>query len=104
MSFVVGSGQLLRGFEEAVQGMAVGEKKTVTLPPEEAYGPEGSSPPETVPVSALPEDLEAGEEFTVAEGITGTVVAIHGDYAWVQVPHPLEGETLTFEIELVEIQ
>ena len=104
ISFVLGSGQLLQGFEDAVRGMAVGETKTFSIPPAEAYGEEGSTAPETVPLSALPEGLEVGEEFSPVEGVTGKVVAIQGEYAWVQVPHPLEGETLNFEIEVVDVQ
>lgn len=42
LTFVVGSGQLIQGFDEAVVGMKVGETKTVEIPPEKAYGPEGS--------------------------------------------------------------
>jgi len=42
LTFSAGAGQMIAGFDKAVMGMAVGDKKTVTLPPEEAYGPAGS--------------------------------------------------------------
>ena len=57
LEFEVGSGQVIPGFEKAVEGMSVGESKTINIPAEEAYGPHQPELVQDVPNSALPEDL-----------------------------------------------
>jgi FKBP-type peptidyl-prolyl cis-trans isomerase 2 len=104
LTFTVGSGQMIPGFDEGVRGMALGEKKTVTIPPEDAYGEVDGTAPQTAPLAQLPEGIKVGDEFEPADGVKGRVLAVFGDYAWVQINHELAGKTLTFEIEVVDIQ
>ena len=57
LEFAVGSGMVIAGFDKAVEGMAVGESKSVKIPPEEAYGPRHEQLVQEVPKSALPDDI-----------------------------------------------
>ena len=111
IEFQAGVGQMIPGFDNAVIGMGVGEKKTVTVGPEEAYGehnPEGivmvtkeSFPPDFTPE---PETVIQGRNDK-DEPITALVIEIreNGD-AILDLNHPLAGESLTFDIEILDVQ
>ncbi len=110
LEFTLGQGQLIPGFEKGVMDMAVNEKKTVNIPFAEAYGerredmmqevPKNQLPPEIKPevgmglVSQTPEGQEM--RLTIAEVKDETIV--------VDANHPLAGQDLTFEIEVLEIK
>ena len=61
LQFTLGSGQVIPGFEKAVEGMAVGDSKSVNIPPEDAYGLRHEQMVQDVPKNALPDDLEPEE-------------------------------------------
>ncbi len=109
LAFQLGKGMVVPGFETAVTGMEVGEKKTVTFPSDEAYGPRLDQLVFTVPRENLPEgyDPKEGERLGMEtkDGRQMDVVVIKADAASVQLDanHPLAGEDLTFHVELVEI-
>jgi peptidylprolyl isomerase len=109
LEFTVGSGQVIPGFEKAVEGMAVGDSKTVNIPPEDAYGPRHDQMIQQVPKSALPDDLNPTEGMALqARGQDGqvlnlTVTAVDTDSITVDGNHPLAGKPLNFDIQLVEI-
>jgi len=109
LEFQLGSGQVIPGFEQAVTGMAVGESKTVSIAPEDAYGPHNEQAVQDVPKSALPPDLEPVEGMMLQaqnqdqQPIQLTVVSVSEDSITVDANHPLAGKTLNFEISLVEI-
>jgi peptidylprolyl isomerase len=109
IEFAVGAGAVIPGFEKAVEGMAVGESKTITIPPEEAYGPHHEQLVQDVPASALPEGLtpEVGMQLqgTGGDGQTMnfTVTSVNDESITVDGNHPLAGQELNFDIELVEI-
>jgi peptidylprolyl isomerase len=109
IEFTLGAGEMIPGFEEAVLGMEIGETKTFTIPPEEAYGPRYDELIMEVPLSDLPEGLdpEVGQQLqsTRSDGqmIIVTVVEISETSITVDANHPLAGKDLTFEIELVSI-
>jgi len=109
LEFTLGSGNVIPAFDKAVQGMAVGETKTVNIPPEEAYGPRNDEMVQEVPKSALPADLEPTEGMALrAQGPDGqvmnlTVVAVADRSITVDGNHPLAGKALNFDIELVAI-
>ena len=109
LEFTIGQGQLIPGVEEAVTGMETGESKTVNVPPEKAYGPhhkemtlkvERSALPETVdPQVGLPLQLQkedGGAIDVIISEVTDTGVTLDAN-------HPLAGEELVFDLELVEI-
>jgi peptidylprolyl isomerase len=108
LEFKLGEGELIPGFEQAVVGMASGEKKTVTIPVEEAYGPRRDELVMVVEKSALPPDLETqvGEQLEMTQGDDTFVVTITeatDDSVTLDANHPLAGESLVFDLELVEI-
>lgn len=109
LEFALGAGAVIPGFEKAVEGMAVGENKSVTIDPDDAYGPRHDQLVQQVPTSSLPDDIEPAIGMQLQgqspEGqvMNLTVTAIEDDGITVDANHPLAGEALTFDIELVEI-
>jgi len=109
LEFELGSGQVIAGFDKAVTGMAVGESKSVTIPPEDGYGQRNEEMVHEVPKTALPDDLEPVEGMGLqARGQDGhvfrlTVVSIGDETITVDANHPLAGRDLNFDIELVAI-
>lgn len=110
MELIIGEGQFFPMIEEALAGMAPGEKKTVVIPAEEAFGEYDEEKVFTVPRSDLPEDLtpEVGDELILTgeddESLGVVVVEMTDQNITFDSNHPLAGEDLTFEIELVEIR
>lgn len=98
---------MIPGFDAGVVGMEVGDSKTITIPPEDGYGPVN---PELVQVLPLSGFNEAGIDPVVGEtynfGIAqGTILEINDEEETVEIDfnHFLAGKTLVFEVELVEI-
>ena len=108
ISFIAGSTQLIPGFSNAVIGMKVGQNKTVTLPPDEAYGPVNASLFISVPVSRFSNssNLSAGRIVTSeVNGATleGVIVGRNATNVTVDLNPPLAGKTLVFSIKVVKI-
>ena len=109
LEFALGGGQVIAGFDSAVDGMSVGDSKTVTIPPGEAYGDRHDQLVQQVPKSALPDDMkpEVGMQLQSQspEGqiMNLVVVEVEEESITVDANHPLAGKALTFAIELVEI-
>lgn len=109
LSFVIGDGTMISGFDAAVRGMEVGEIKTVTIPTAEAYGDYREDLVVILARDELEEDLEVGERVslqnvTSGETIDFTVVEISDTEVTLDANHPLVGQDLTFEIELVTLE
>lgn len=108
MSFQVGSGQLLAGFNDAVVGMTIGETKTVTLASNEAYGDPRPEAIQTIPRNAFAPDFEFEIGGTVqGNGPAGPFIAkiqaVEEESVTLDLNHPLAGQDLTFEVELVSV-
>ncbi|ROR32512.1 FKBP-type peptidyl-prolyl cis-trans isomerase [Inmirania thermothiophila] len=109
LEFTIGEGMLIPGFEEAVIGMSVGERKSVSIGSDDAYGPRHEEMVQTIDRAVIPEDidLEVGTRLTATgpgeQPLLLTVVELTEDTVTVDANHPLAGKDLTFEIELVEI-
>lgn len=109
IEFTLGGGQVIPGFDEAVSGMAVGEKETTTISADRAYGPRQDELILTVPRSNLPEGLspKSGDQLQITtqdgQAVPVKVAEIQADAVILDANHPLAGEDLTFELELVEI-
>ena len=109
LEFTLGSGQVIPGFDKAVEGMAVGESKTVNIPAEDAYGPRHDQMIQEVPLDALPDDLKPqvgmGLQARRPDGamMDLTITAVGEESITVDGNHPLAGQALNFELELVEI-
>jgi len=107
INFVVGEGQVIAGFEQAVLGMQVGESKNISLTPAEAYGDYDDDLVYTLDKSEIPGEVELGSMlqsnmdgsmtyFTVVD-ITEVDVTLDGN-------HPLAGHNLNFDITLVNVK
>jgi FKBP-type peptidyl-prolyl cis-trans isomerase 2 len=103
LGFVVGSGQVISGFDDAVRGLAVGESVTVRLEPGDAYGEPQEELVFDVPADDAPDGLAAGDRVQLQNGAVALVEAISADTVRLNANHPLAGQALTFEIELVAI-
>lgn len=109
LQFVVGSGEVIPGFDNAVTGMAVGEKKSVRILPGQAYGDHSSELIHQLPKSMLPNDIDLSVGMPLqATGPAGQVVnmvviEVRQDSIQVDANHPLAGRALNFDIELVEL-
>lgn len=107
LEFKLGEGQVIPGFEEAVAGMEVGDQTKVTIPAEQAYGEPSDEARQTFPVDAFPQTPEVGwmVELQAPDGsvVPATVIEVTEQEATLDFNHPLAGEDLTFEIELVEV-
>ena len=109
LQFMLGSGSVIPGFDSAVNGMAVGESKTVTIPHDQAYGPRHAHLTQEVPRSAMPDDVELAPGLILqardpqGETLNFTVVEFDNDNVKVDGNHPLAGKDLTFVVELVAI-
>ncbi len=105
----VGAGKVIKGFEDALVGMAVNEKKTFTLSPEEAYGQRNDALEQSFMCSELPEGFEpkVGQVLALRNPHGGQVPVkvkhVDDEKITVDLNHPLAGEALTFEIEVLEI-
>ena len=109
LSFQLGKGQVVPGFDKAVSDMEVGQKKTVTIPAAEAYGPRIDQLTFTAPLENMPPGFHprVGEMMGLEtrDGRQMDVVVTHVDEKSVKMDgnHPLAGRDLTFDIELVKI-
>lgn len=109
LGFQIGAGQVIEGFETAVLGLEVGQSRTVTMPPEKAYGPLQPNLIIEVPKTELPEGMPLGVgQQLQAQSETGeimvfTLVEEKETSVMLDANHELAGQSLTFEISLVEI-
>ncbi|MFC2071344.1 FKBP-type peptidyl-prolyl cis-trans isomerase [Chloroflexota bacterium] len=104
MEFTLGEGRLIPGFEQAITGMQVGESKTVTIPVDEAYGQRHDDLIFEVGRDELPADInpEVGMQLPTSQG-TVTIIEVSEKTIKIDANHPLAGQDLTFDIELIEI-
>jgi len=106
LTFVVGSGQLIKGFDNGVIGMKVGEEKTIKTPPEEAYGEYDKAKVQAVPIKDLniTEVPKVGQVFGDPYGNRFRVIAVNDTYITVDANPELAGKTLIFDVKLISIE
>ena len=105
MPCVEGAGQIIEGLEEPLRQMAPGEKRTIVVPPERGYGVREAELVQKVAKARLPVgDVKVGDQFQTGpdrQAPVVTVVAVEGDEVMLDANHPLAGQELHFEVELV---
>ena len=107
LEFTIGSGEMIEGFDNGVRGMKVGETKSITLAPDQAYGEVREDLIVTVSGSQFTEaglTPEVGQTYQTAQGVTAIVKAVEGDNVVMDYNSPMAGKTLNFEITLKEIK
>ncbi|MDZ7898570.1 MAG: peptidylprolyl isomerase [Arcicella sp.] len=110
LEFEIGSGMVIKGFDEGVTGMSVGEKKTVHIPAAEAYGDVNPEHTAVFNKAEIPSDIpyEVGMQLNMHQDGTGqvmpvTVVEVTDLTITLDANHPLAGKDLIFDLELVSI-
>ncbi len=110
LEFTVGAGQMIAGFDKAIPGMAVGEKKTINIAPADAYGEKNDDAIIEFPKANIPPDmkLEPGMQLQLrneaGHPVPVTVTEVKDDVVILDANHHLAGKELVFDIELVEIK
>ncbi len=110
LEFQLGTGQIIPGLDTALTGMEVGDKKTVTVAPEEAYGPRDPQRVQAVPRGQLPDHIPTDPgtqlQMQTPDGQTIPVMVAEANETEVMLDanHPLAGQELTFDVELVDIK
>lgn len=104
LTFTVGAGQMIKGFDEGVVGMRVGEERTLTIPPEEAYGEYREELAREIPVNAVDFTPEVGMKLITDSGLTGTITEVSENNFVVNFNHELAGKTLIFLVRIVSVE
>ncbi|MBL7719914.1 MAG: peptidylprolyl isomerase [Flavipsychrobacter sp.] len=109
LEFTVGTGQVIKGFDDALVDMNVGDKKTVNIPVDQAYGQRSDEMMMEYPLSEFPADMKAevGMELHMSDNAGNVfpvvITEVKTESVVLDANHPLAGEDLVFEIELVSI-
>mmetsp|Transcript_42385 Transcript_42385/g.106342 ORF Transcript_42385/g.106342 Transcript_42385/m.106342 type:complete len:358 (-) Transcript_42385:302-1375(-) len=103
LKFKVGAGQLIAGFDSAVLGLSVGEKKTVSLEPRQGYGEWKEDRVIRVPLTEAPGDYNVGQSVELSNGQVAKVTDVTEEHVEIDANHQLAGKTLHFDIELVSL-
>ncbi len=107
IQLALGNERMIPGLDRVLVGMQVGEKKRATIPAEEGFGPRRPELQQRVPRKALPENVKVGDRLPVRIGDSTLYVCVRAldeDTAVVDGNHPLAGQPLTFDIEMVAIE
>ncbi|HEX2168460.1 MAG TPA: peptidylprolyl isomerase [Longimicrobiales bacterium] len=109
LEFTVGTGQVIPGFEAAVSGMSPGEERSVTIPATDAYGDRKDDLVIVVDRTQLPPDIEpsVGQQLQLSQegrAFVVTIADVTPEKITLDANHPLAGEDLTFDLELVGIE
>ena len=108
LEFTLGNRQVIAGFDAAVNGMAVGDSKTVAIEAADAYGEHNPELVQVVQRSQFPDGAEIGvgtqfQATTQSGPVVVTIVAMDGNDVTIDANHALAGKRLNFDLELVEI-
>jgi FKBP-type peptidyl-prolyl cis-trans isomerase 2 len=110
LEFEVGSGMVIKGFDDGVMGMTVGQKKTIEIPVEDAYGPRDPQAIIEFPIDRFPPEVqpELGMQLAMNNGqgqqIPVVIVDVKDDIVVLDANHQLAGQDLIFDLELVDIK
>ena len=110
ISFTIGNGQMIEGFETNILGMTLGEKKKFTITSDKAYGPHISEAVHSIPKTNFPDDFDftPGLMVTGSQGddrpVVGKILEEKGDSVVLDFNHPMAGQDLTFEVEVINLE
>jgi peptidylprolyl isomerase len=106
IEFQVGNQQVIEGFESAVMGLTKGDKTTVTIPSDKAYGELRNELIQEVPRTQVPQDVQVGSQLQgvnpQGQPFMVTVTDITESSVTIDANHPLAGKSLIFDIEVVD--
>ena len=107
LEFTAGSGQVVKGFDEAVIGMEKEQEKEITLQPSEAYGDPNPLLIKKLPKEQLPKDAKVGSSLTLSlsnsQQVSARVTEITNEEVTLDLNHPLAGKVLKFKIKVIDI-
>ena len=109
LTFIIGAGEVVKGFEDAVIGMHPGEHKTVTVEPEDGFGMYDEALVVEVPLEDLPDSLriQVGMDFEMEDDegnvLPAVVIKIMDDAILIDANSPLAGKRVIYDIDLLEI-
>ena len=107
--FRIGNKQVIPGFEEAIKGMEVGEKKSFEVSPDKGYGYEEPQAMQEVPKNELPPDVKPEVGMMLygtrpdSQTFAAKITEVKENVIVVSLNHPLAGKTLNFEVEVIEV-
>ena len=104
LEFRAGSEEIIPGISLGLIGLQLGDERTITVPPERAFGRHNPNLIQTTPISVLPEEAQVGDQLTASLGparLDVWVQKLTGQEAVVDANHPLAGETLVIELKVV---
>ena len=109
ITFEVGAGQMIAGFDAAIPGMTIGESKNISIVSSDAYGERNEESMQNVPITAFPEGFDFTEGALVSgqnqagQSFMAKIITRSDTDVTLDLNHPLAGEDLNFKIELVDI-
>ena len=107
LEFTAGGGQVIEGVEQAVIGMEEGDCKKISIPPSDGFGEHNPDLEQTIPRDQLPNEVQVGDQLRALHGdreIPVWVRQLGEEDAVVDANHPLAGQTLDFELELLSVR
>lgn len=104
ITFTIGAGRMIPGFDKGVRGMKVGETKQLRLEPQDAYGEHDSRGVREVPLDRLPDDVKVGDALRTPQGGKAVVTKIDDKTVTLDLNHELAGKTLNFSVTLVSCE
>lgn len=107
LEFIVGEGQVIDGVDQAVVGMEEGDQKMVTIQPGQGFGDRNPALEQSIPRDQLPDEVTVGDQLRAVQGdqeIPVWIRRLDEETALVDANHPLAGQTLEFELELVSVR
>ena len=109
LAYLHGAGNIIPGLESALEGKSTGEQLNVSVAPDQAYGQRSEQMVQAVPRSAFQgvQDLRPGMQFQANTPVGPrviTVVGVQGDQVTVDANHPLAGQTLNFDVRIVDVR
>jgi peptidylprolyl isomerase len=108
LKFQVGSGQIIPGFENAILGKNVGDRVTINISPDEAYGQVREDLIVKVSMNQMPGEVQVGQSLQAqadnGQSVNVIIKEVNEDHVIIDGNHPLAGKELVFDIEVVEVE